>query len=177
MAQFDVFRLANGPLVDLQTDLIGIDASRIVIPLREAGRYVAFPGLTPQVMYEGARWIVRVEELPHHRKQVVDRHQQRLAQDHRHGLLRRGQSRLQPVRRVAAVMHRVSVLPFVDGLLGRAEPFRQHRRRHVAGLNRRPDFRRRRCLAVKMDQHARTPPQISRRTDLAMKNAERRGSM
>lgn len=64
MAQFDVYRLANGILVvDLQTDLIGIEASRIVAPLREAGRYVAFPGLTPQVTLEGITWIVRVQEL------------------------------------------------------------------------------------------------------------------
>jgi toxin CcdB len=64
MAQFDVYRLANGTLVvDLQTDLIGIEASRIVAPLRDAGRYVAFPGLTPEVRVEGAAWIVRVQEL------------------------------------------------------------------------------------------------------------------
>lgn len=64
MAQFDVFRLKSGLLiVDLQTDLIGVDASRIVAPLREAERYAAFPGLTPQVEVEGAAWIVRVQEL------------------------------------------------------------------------------------------------------------------
>ena len=64
MAQFDVFRLRTGVLVvDLQTDLIGIEASRIVAPLREAGRYAAFPGLTPQVEVAGAAWIVRVQEL------------------------------------------------------------------------------------------------------------------
>ena len=64
MAQFDVFRLTNGVLVvDLQTDLIGIDASRIVAPLREVGQYVAFPGLTPQVAFDDAKWIVRVQEL------------------------------------------------------------------------------------------------------------------
>lgn len=64
MAQFDVFRLGNGQLVvDLQTDLIGIDASRVVAPLRDAGRYVAFPGLTPAVEHEGGAWIVRVQEL------------------------------------------------------------------------------------------------------------------
>lgn len=64
MAQFDVFRLNSGLLVvDLQTDLIGIDASRVVAPLREAGRYVAFPGLTPKVNFDGAPWIVRVQEL------------------------------------------------------------------------------------------------------------------
>ena len=83
----------------------------------------------------------------------------------------------QPVRPVAAVMHRVAVLPFVDGLLGRAEPLRQHRGRLVTGLDRRPNLRRRRCLAVKMDQHGRTPFLMSLRTDLAMKTADRRGSM
>ncbi|MCB4458524.1 CcdB family protein [Leisingera sp. McT4-56] len=64
MAQFDLYRLNGGQLVvDLQTDLIGIDASRIVAPLREAGRYAAFPGLTPSVEAEAATWIVRVQEL------------------------------------------------------------------------------------------------------------------
>lgn len=64
MAQFDLFRLHGGQLVvDLQTDLIGIDASRIVAPLREEGRYAAFPGLTPTVEHNGSTWIVRVQEL------------------------------------------------------------------------------------------------------------------
>lgn len=64
MAQFDLFRLRSGQLVvDLQTDLIGIDVSRIVAPLREAGKYTAFPGLTPSVTFEGETWIVRVQEL------------------------------------------------------------------------------------------------------------------
>lgn len=64
MAQFDLFRLGDGQLVvDLQTDLIGIDASRIVAPLRDAGRYAAFPGLTPQVEVDGTTWIVRTQEL------------------------------------------------------------------------------------------------------------------
>lgn len=64
MAQFDLYRLRDGQLaVDLQTDLIGIEASRIVAPLRDAGRYAAFPGLTPAVEAEGATWIVRVQEL------------------------------------------------------------------------------------------------------------------
>jgi CcdB protein. len=64
MTQFDLFRLASGQLVvDLQTDLIGIEASRIVAPLREAGRYTAFPGLTPEVEFDGRRWIVRAQAL------------------------------------------------------------------------------------------------------------------
>ncbi len=64
MAQFDLYRLETGMLVvDLQTDLIGIDASRVVAPLREAGRHAAFPGLTPLVEIDGAAWIVRIQEL------------------------------------------------------------------------------------------------------------------
>ncbi len=64
MAQFDLYRLKGGQLVvDLQTDLIGIDASRIVAPLRDAGRYAAFTGLTPSVEVAGTAWIVRVQEL------------------------------------------------------------------------------------------------------------------
>jgi len=64
MAQFDLYRLNGGQLVvDLQTDLIGIEASRIVAPLREAGRYAAFPSLTPSVEVDGTAWIVRVLEL------------------------------------------------------------------------------------------------------------------
>ncbi|MBO9402648.1 CcdB family protein [Shimia sp. R9_3] len=64
MAQFDVYQLADGQLVvDLQTDLIGIEASRIVAPLREAARFTALPDLTPEVAFEGAQWLVRVPEV------------------------------------------------------------------------------------------------------------------
>lgn len=64
MAQFDVHRLADGTLVvDLQTDLIGLDATRIVAPLREEGLHAGFPGLTPVVEFEGRRWIVRLPQL------------------------------------------------------------------------------------------------------------------
>jgi toxin CcdB len=64
VAQFDVYRLSEGILVvDLQTDLIGLDATRIVAPLREEGDYAAFPGLTPVVEIAGRRWIVRLPEL------------------------------------------------------------------------------------------------------------------
>jgi toxin CcdB len=50
-------------VVDLQTDLIGLDATRIVAPLREEGAYPAFPGLTPIVEIAGRRLIVRLLEL------------------------------------------------------------------------------------------------------------------
>lgn len=64
MAQFDLYSLTGGQLVvDLQTDLIGIEASRVVAPLRDAGRYTAFPGFTPTVDVDGVTWIVRIQEL------------------------------------------------------------------------------------------------------------------
>lgn len=64
MAQFDVYQMQSGIfVVDLQTDLIGIDASRIVAPLREEGTYTSFPGLTPKVKFDGTIWIVRIPEL------------------------------------------------------------------------------------------------------------------
>ena len=147
--------------------------------------------MPPQTPVQTRTRDLRVEELPDHGEQIVERDQQRLAQNDRDRLLRGRKCRLQPVRRMAAVMNVVAMPPFADGLLvcrenesldrflilQTPEPFRQHRRRRVAGLDRRPDFWRRRCLLVKMDQHARTPFLMSRRTDLAMKNADRRGSM
>jgi hypothetical protein len=75
--------------------------------------------------------------------------------------LRRGQRGLQPVRRVAAVMHADPVLPLADGLRGRAKAFRKDRGRLIAGLDRRPHLRRRRRLAVKTDQHVRTPLRLA----------------
>lgn len=54
MALFDLLRLTVGQLdVDLQPDLIGIYASRMVAPLREESRYAAFPSLTPSVTVAG----------------------------------------------------------------------------------------------------------------------------
>lgn len=47
----------------LQTDLIGLDSTRLVAPLRESGRYTAFPGITPELDLEGARWVVRLQEM------------------------------------------------------------------------------------------------------------------
>ncbi len=64
MAQFDVYRLDDGMLVvDLQTDLIGLDATRLVAPLRPEGRYTSFPGLTPLAEIGGDTWIVRLQEM------------------------------------------------------------------------------------------------------------------
>jgi toxin CcdB len=64
VAQFEVYRLADGTLVvDLQTDLIGLEVTRIVAPLRAEGRYTAFPGLTPTVKVGDGHWVVRLQEL------------------------------------------------------------------------------------------------------------------
>ncbi|MBO9475511.1 CcdB family protein [Shimia sp. R10_1] len=72
MAQFDVYRLNGAPndgvcdgqlVVDLQTDLLGLDATRIVAPLREAEKYAHLPLIAPVVAFEGREWLVRVPEL------------------------------------------------------------------------------------------------------------------
>lgn len=64
MAQFDLHRLSDGMVVvDLQTDLIGLNATRIVAPLRDSGRYPEFPNLTPVVDFEGVRYVVQVQDL------------------------------------------------------------------------------------------------------------------
>ena len=64
MAQFDLYRLRSGLLVvDLQTDLIGLDATRLVAPLLEEARYTSFPGITPVVEIAGDRYVVRLQQL------------------------------------------------------------------------------------------------------------------
>ena len=159
------------------TGLVGLE--RLVLGRKRFRLQVAqiAHAMAAQTAVEAGARGLRVQELPHHREQVVERHQQRPAQGHRNRLLRRGQRRLQLVRRVAAVVNAVAMFPFVNGLLGRAEALRQRGCRLSAGLNRSPHLWRRRCLLVKMDQHARTPLRMSLRIDLAMKNEDRRGSM
>ena len=81
------------------------------------------------------------------------------------------------MRGVAAIVNAVAMPPLVDRLFGRAEPLRQNRRRLATRLDRSPHLRRSRRLLVKMDQHGGPPFRMSLRTDLAMKKADRRGSM
>jgi len=80
--------------------------------------HMATNGSPAQAAVETRARDVRVQELAHHREQVVERQQQRPAQGHGNGLLRRRQRRLQPVRGVAAVMNAVPIAPLPDGLLG-----------------------------------------------------------
>ena len=63
MAQLEVFKVGGTLVVDVQADLFGLDVTRVVAPLREKGLYASFPHLTPEVDFDGRRWIVRVQEL------------------------------------------------------------------------------------------------------------------
>lgn len=62
--QFDLHRLDDGLLaVDLQSDLIGLRATRLVAPLREAEAWPELPGLTPAVEIEGRRYVVQIPDM------------------------------------------------------------------------------------------------------------------
>ena len=63
MAQFDVYSVGRLKVVDLQSDLISLDYSRIVAPLRDEGRYQTLPRLTPRVFFEGSDYIVHTHDL------------------------------------------------------------------------------------------------------------------
>ena len=133
--------------------------------------------MTSQAPVEARARGVRVQELADHGKQVVERYQQRLAQSHRDSFLRRCQRRLKPMRRMAAILDAVALAPFPYSLFSRPVAFRENPSWFIAGLYRRPDLRRRRCMAVKLDQHVALPSRASVRTQRAMKSADRRGAM
>ena len=63
MAQFDLYYLDTMLVVDLQSDFIGLDHSRIVAPLREAARYEFLPRLTPEVTVNGKPLVVHIHDL------------------------------------------------------------------------------------------------------------------
>ena len=119
---------------------------------------------------------MRDQELAHHGKQIVKRQEQGPAQRDRDRLLGRRQRCPQPVRCVAAVMDVVPIAPLSDRLLADAVTLGYPPRRLRARLDGGSDLRRRRCLLVQRNQHARTPSRTSRRIDLAINRAERRGS-
>lgn len=59
MTQSDLGKLSGGQLVlDRQADPIGVDAARLLAPLREAERYTALLGLMLAVELESAAWVV-----------------------------------------------------------------------------------------------------------------------
>ncbi len=136
----------------------------------------ADPMPTQASIQPGAR-DVRVEKLADHGEQVVERQQQTLSQRDRHGLLRRCQRGLQPVRRVAPVVDGIALAPLSDGLLRDAVALGHDPRGLFARLDCGPDLRRRRRLLVQRNQHVLPPSRISRKIDLAMNRPERRGSI
>ena len=124
----------------------------------------------------GARYMW-VQELTHHREQVIQRQQQRRSQCDSYSLLRRAQCRLKLVRCVAEVVDAITLAPLPDGLFRYPVAFRHHPCRISARLDRSPDLRRRRRLLVKRNQHLASPSRTSRKINRAMKSADRRGSM
>ena len=159
------------------TGLVGLEGA--VLWLRGLGFQIAQIAhtMSPQAAVQPGTRGVWIKELAHNGQQVIQRDQQRLAQGHHDGLLRRRQRGLKPVRRVAAILDTVSLAPFIDGLRGNSETFRKRRSGIIAGLDCGPDLRRRCRLLVKINQHGGSPSRSSLRTDLAMNRADRRGEM
>ena len=63
MAHFDVYQIAGLNVVDMQSDLISLEYSRIVAPLRPHGEYQLLPRLTPKVIFGGEEYVVHVHDL------------------------------------------------------------------------------------------------------------------
>lgn len=70
MAQFDVYRNPNPDsrdwapfLVDLQHDMLGDLATRIMAPLLPASGATTLKGLSPDVQIDGARYFVSMVEM------------------------------------------------------------------------------------------------------------------
>ncbi len=118
---------------------------------------------------------IRVQELAHHRQQIIQRDQKRLAEGHGDSFLRWRQRRLKAMGRVAAILHAGTLAPFPYGLFRGPVTLGKNPRRVVTGLYGRPDLRWRRRLTVKLDHHVALPSRASVKTQRAMKNAERRG--
>lgn len=63
MAQFDLYELDGTLVVDLQSDLIGLDLTRIVAPLHRDGLREFLPCLTPEVEVAGKKYVAHVHDL------------------------------------------------------------------------------------------------------------------
>lgn len=164
--------------IDVQvTRLIGFEGA--VLRLRRTGLQLAqvTHGMPAKASIQPRARDIEVQKFAHNRQQVIERDHQRLA--HRNGanLLSRRQRRLQPMRRVAAVLDAFALAPLVDGLRGNIETRGQRRPGLVAPLDRRTQHRGGRRLPVKMDQHRRPPARMFLRTHLVMNSADRRGEI
>lgn len=101
---------------------------------------------------------IRVQELPHHGQQVIERDQQGLAQRHGHGFLRGRKRGLQAVLRMAAILNAVALAPLPDGLFGRPVALCQNPGRLIARLDQGTNFGRRGCLFMQPDVHRSLHP-------------------
>jgi hypothetical protein len=120
---------------------------------------------------------LRVQEFPHHGQQVVNGHQQRLPQVNRHRLLRPRRGRLQAVEacgcyhercRFASICRRSARAPRTASPRLTQVPRSPGSPAALSACS---------SAGCEDGQQARTPLQMPLRTYLAMKNAERRGSM
>lgn len=75
------------------------------------------------------------------------------------------------------LLHTVTVALFPDGLFSGPVALRKNPGGFITGLYRSPDLRRRRPLAMKLDQHVALPSPASVKIQRAMKSADRRGAM
>ncbi len=103
----------------------------------------------------------RVDELAHHRKQVIQRQAQLLAQVDHQFLLAGVQGGLQPVRGVAAVFHAVPMLPALHGRAADTVLLSQLVRAGRGLLDLRPHRRRGRGVLVQCDHHAAWLPGVN----------------
>jgi len=63
MAQYDLHEIEGLLVVDLQSDVIGLDLTRLVAPLRESGQYEYLPRLTPKVDVAGKSYVVHIHDM------------------------------------------------------------------------------------------------------------------
>lgn len=106
--------------------LIGLEAA--VLGARRFGLQIAqiSDAMPAQATIQTRARDVRVQELAHYGKQVIERDQKRLAQGHGDSLLGGRQGRLKSVRRVAAIFNAVAVTPLINGLFRRPVSLRQN---------------------------------------------------
>ena len=64
LAQFDIYRLRDGRhLVDLQTDLIDMQASRLVAPMVRLTSRLNVSTLTPLIRHDDRDWLAIVPQM------------------------------------------------------------------------------------------------------------------
>ena len=146
---------------------IDVDVSRLIglegLGRRRLGRRLGqlVHASAHQQAVQGRTTHRRVDELAHHHQQVVQRQAQLLAQVDHQLLLASVQRGLQPVRRVAAVFHRVTMLPALYGRAADVVPLGQLVLAGRRLLDLRPHRRRGRGVLVQCDHHAAWLPGVN----------------